>query len=133
MNDVQRQVVEMVQPHVAEPVVAAGFFSNAKLMDEALEPRLTARKTAGGLPMNIALAVTESAIHAFTFGSKWFKPVVKELVATWPRDGLRVDTAAGTMATRVALEWPDGRRVELDLNKPDRGDVGKSVIEALRG
>lgn len=131
MNEVQRKVLEMVQPHVGEQVVAAGFFSNAKLMDDAVEPRLTARKTAEGLPMNVVLAVTRSAIHVFSFGSKWFKPVVKELLTTWPRDGVHVDTAEGTMATRVALTWPDGRRVELDLNKPDRGDIGKSVIEAL--
>ncbi len=77
MNEVQRKVVDMVQPHVAEPVLAAGYFSNAKLVDDAFEPRLTARKSAAGLPMNVMLAVTASAVHVFTFGSKWFRPVVK--------------------------------------------------------
>ena len=134
MNAIQRKVIDLVQPHVGEPVIAAGYFSNAALMDAAFEPRLTAKKEAGGLPMNVILAVTRDRIHVLSFGSRWFKQVIKEELTAWDRAGLQVSTVQGTMARRVTLEWPaSGRRVELDANKPDRGDLASFVIAQLAG
>lgn len=68
------------------------------------------------------MAVTDDAVHVFDFKPKGFNIRVKKEVVAWPRAGLVVTKGEGSvLATRVALDWPDGGHVELDSNIGGRG------------
>ena len=76
------------------------------------------RKKAGGLPMNVIVAVTD------------------ESVAIWDRGSVRVTTTEeGTLADRLAVQLGDGEAIQLDSNKMPgfKSEFNEPLIRMLGG
>lgn len=136
---------EAVQALVDEDVQAVGTFRTtgagtkygiSKLQVGALAygaAHLAGKKRAGGLPGSFLLAVTPSSLHAFKYKMKRNGVAVKEAVAAWPREGLRVDTDQLQTTTRVTLAWP-GSDEKLVIDQDGMGDNpwADDVVRALQ-
>jgi hypothetical protein len=88
------KMVDAVQPHCDEPIVAAMTCSHAGSMGSVL-----ASKLAGGmevisktsnLPNPVFIAVGAGTIYAFDYRPRGFKFKIKKEVARWPRAEMSV-------------------------------------------
>jgi hypothetical protein len=114
------------QEHVGDPVRAVAVLSRPGAMTRMgvlnISPLasgvmgMSAKKQAGGLPHNVILAVTDSALHVFDYSPKRNSVKIKGEVATWNRADLQVKAADGKLATTLTFEFSDGGQVQLEAN-----------------
>jgi hypothetical protein len=134
-------MIDSVQPHVDEPVLACGAFSTAGSLTSVgvgkISPlasmlmRKKGKSKSGGLPTNVLVAVTATKAHIFGFSPRGSHVVVKNKVDEWDRRGMEISTEDKSFATRVFIHLPnEGRRLELDANKMSMG-INEEVLRLL--
>jgi hypothetical protein len=136
-----KQMIELHQSQVDEPILAATLFTTAGAMTSMgvgiLSPlagvlmRRSGKKKAGGLPFNVSVVVTPTNVHVFEVKPSRGRMVPKALRDTWVRRDIQVRTEDKPMATRVIVDFPqEGRQVQLDATKA-RGGMSEEVIRYL--
>ncbi len=98
------KMVDALQPHCDEQIVAAMTCSHAGSMGSVLFSRLLGGS--GGsvksvkLPNPVFIAVGSKSIYAFDYAPRGFNFKIKKEVARWPRGEVRVESEnTGAMAT----------------------------------
>ena len=98
------KMVDALQPHCDEQIVAAMTCSHAGSMGSVLISRLLGGS--GGsvqsvkLPNPVFIAVGTKSIYAFDYAPRGFNFKIKKEVVRWPRDEVRVESKnTGAMAT----------------------------------
>jgi hypothetical protein len=134
-----KQWIETAQSLVPEEVLACGMFTNAGAMQTltsgAVSPAVGYFKKAynkevlsGGLPFNIAVAVTASKIYILEAKPKATKMSVKRVAEVWERGRFQIETEDKMTATRVTITWAeDGRQIQLDAPKHN-GGVNEEIL-----
>jgi len=118
----QREVLD-------ERVVAAGALSRAGAMSNTLLAQFSGiashimnrsnKRTSGGLPQNVVVAVTATRVLFFGYKLKGAAPVVTELALTLLRSNVRAVATPGRLATAVEFQLADGTSFQLDSNCGD--------------
>ena len=99
-------MVDALQPHCDEEIVAAMTCSHAGSMSSVLVSKLMGGIGAGtkssNLPNPVFIAVGSKSIYAFDYAPRGFKFKIKKEVARWPKDEVSVEVEkTRTMATFV--------------------------------
>jgi hypothetical protein len=86
------RMVDAIQPHCDEPVIAAMTCSHAGSMSAGLRASLLggAIRRTSDLPNPVFLAVSPQTVRAFDYRPRGFKFKIKKEVARWPRADLTV-------------------------------------------
>jgi hypothetical protein len=100
------KMVDPVQPHCDEKIIAAITCSHAGSMRSLLVSKLMGQGGGGGrtsdLPNPVFLAVSDKTIYAFKYVPRGFSFKFKKEVARWKRDDVKVEyELSGGMATFV--------------------------------
>ncbi|MEN8242506.1 MAG: hypothetical protein ABFS17_11330 [Chloroflexota bacterium] len=113
------KMVDAVQPHCDEDIVAAMTCSHAGSMSSLLVSKLLGG--GGGivqsvkLPNPVFIAVGSKSIYAFDYAPRGFKFKIKKEVARWSKDDIGVEAEnTGTMATFV-LTTASGENYPLEI------------------
>ncbi|MEL7207984.1 MAG: hypothetical protein AAGK32_07075 [Actinomycetota bacterium] len=138
------KLTEQLAPHVPGEVRAVGMFTRpgsygmaAAMQVSGLAGSLMGRsgaKKAGGLPLNVLVAVSDDTVHVFDYKPKGTKVKVKDEVATWARSDLRVERAKeGAVASRIVFHLPGDETIELDAPKlmGSSSDFNAPLVELL--
>src|SRR5947209_2475222 len=118
------------EQRLGAPVLAAGVYNLAGGLDRmavthvsrvaAWGMRKKAQRDTGGLPKRSVMAVTADSVVVFATEYKKRKEELTDVVATWPRDQVRVvEVHAVSLFTRVTFEV-DGNRFPLDGAQDER-------------
>ena len=113
------KMVDALQPHCDEEIVAAMTCSHAGSMSSVLVSKLTGGIGAGtkssNLPNPVFIAVGSKSIYAFDYAPRGFKFKIKKEVARWPKDEVSVVAEkTSTMATFV-LTTGSGESYPLEV------------------
>jgi hypothetical protein len=113
------KMVDALQPHCDEEIVAAMTCSHAGSMSSVLVSKLMGGIGAGtkssNLPNPVFIAVGSKSIYAFDYAPRGFKFKIKKEVARWPKDEVSVVVEkTGTMATFV-LTTGSGESYPLEV------------------
>ena len=132
------KMVDAVQPHCDEPIVAAMTCSHAGSMSSLLFSKLMggagAVDRSSDLPNPAFIAVGAHTVYAFDYKPRGFKFKIKKEVARWPRGELTVAVentdrmAYFTMTTASGDSYP--MEVTTVMGAKDIVDL---FLEALRG
>ncbi|MFI5045699.1 MAG: hypothetical protein ACHQIG_01430 [Acidimicrobiia bacterium] len=134
MVDLGEKMIETVQPHVPEPVIAVGVLQPAGTWGAMGGDQLSglvgslmrrnANKRSSGLGKNSAfrtkvalVAVTASRVYAFN--AKGWGPQCKivDEVGDWDRSDLTITTTQGKMSTKFVIDVvSSGDHFELETN-----------------
>ena len=100
------KMVDALQPHCEEKIVAAMTCSHAGSMSSGLISKLFGGFGGGAkssnLPNPVFIAVGSKSIYAFDYAPRGFNFKIKKEVARWPRDEVSVEAEnTGAMATFV--------------------------------
>jgi hypothetical protein len=151
MPDLGQKMIDTVQPHVPEPVIAVGVLQPAGTWGAMGGDQLSgivgslmrrnANKRSAGLAKNSAfrtkvalVAVTESRVYAFN--AKGWGPQCKivDAVGDWDRKDLEVTTTPGTMSTKFVFDVVStGDHYELETNAlMGMGGFTSKFVDALQ-
>lgn len=113
------KMVDALQPHCDEEIVAAMTCSHAGSMSSVLASKLMEGIGAGmkssNLPNPVFIAVGSKSIYAFDYAPRGFKFKIKKQVARWPKDEVSVVVEkTSTMATFV-LTTGSGESYPLEV------------------
>jgi len=113
------KMVDALQPHCDEEIVAAMTCSHAGSMSSVLVSKLMGGIGAGtkssNLPNPVFIAVGSKSIYAFDYAPRGFKFKIKKEVARWPKDEVSVVAEkTSTMATFV-LTTSSGESYPLEV------------------
>ena len=113
------KMVDALQPHCDEEIVAAMTCSHAGSMSSVLVSKLMGGIGAGtksrNLPNPVFIAVGSKSIYAFDYAPRGFKFKIKKEVARWPKDEVSVVAEkTSTMATFV-LTTGSGESYPLEV------------------
>ena len=134
MVDLGEKMIEAVQPHVPEPVIAVGVLQPAGTWGAMGGDQLSglvgslmrrnANKRSAGLGKNGAfrtkvalVAVTDGRVYAFN--AKGWGPQCKVVdeVGDWDRADLKITTTPGKVSTRFVIDVvSSGEHFELETN-----------------
>ncbi len=139
-------MVDALQPHCDEEIVAAMTCSRAGSMGSALFgsvfsgliARLLGRggggKKSSNLPNPVFIAVGSSTIYAFDYAPRGFKFKIKKEVARWPKDEVSVTVEkTRTMANFVLTTGADESHQLEVATVMGAGEVVDVFLEALGG
>ena len=88
------KMVDALQPHCDEEIVAAMTCSHAGSMSSVLASKLMGGAGAGtktsNLPNPVFIGVGSKSIYAFDYAPRGFKFKIKKEVARWPKDEVSV-------------------------------------------
>jgi hypothetical protein len=140
------KMVEALQPHCDEPIVAAMTCSHAgsmgSLLIGPLGSKLVSRLLGGGggrsqsvkLPNPVFIVVGSKSIYAFDFAPRGFNYKIKKEVVRWPRDEVRVESKnTGAMAT-FTLTTGSGESYSFEITTVMGGrELVDMFFEALGG
>jgi hypothetical protein len=133
-----KKMVDALQPHCDEEIVAAMTCSHAGSMRSALVPKLMGGIGAGAksstLPNPVFIAVGSRSIYAFKYVPRGFKFKIKKEVARWPKDEVSVTVEkANAMATFV-LTMGSGESHPLEVPTiMGGGELVDVFLKALDG
>jgi len=130
-------MVDAVQPHCDEQIVAAMTCSHSGSMKSALVGSLLGGLGGGGsscdLPNPVFIAVGPQSIYAFDFKPRGFNYKIKKEVARWPRDEITVETERGSGMARLVLTTRSGETYPLEITTAlGGGQLVDAFFEALR-
>jgi hypothetical protein len=98
---------------------------------EALEERLTHGRL-GPLPTSFLLAVTKDKVHAFTYGGEGQDFQVREEIAVFDRDEVRMRSIAGGEVVQLSgMEKGRTRQIDLDGEVVKKSPGATEVLAAL--
>lgn len=114
------KMVDAVQPHCDEEIVAAMTCSHAGSMSSALVSKLMGGLLGGAkssnLPNPVFIAVGAKSIYAFKYAPRGFKFKIKKEVARWPKD--EVSVAAKMTSTMATFTLTAGSDESYSLEVP---------------
>jgi hypothetical protein len=88
LKEQMAKMVDPVQPHCDEPIIAAMTCSHAGSMGATLFSKILDGAGVGfksnDLPNPVFIAVGDNTIYAFKYKPSWFKFKIKKEVARWP-------------------------------------------------
>ena len=132
------KMVDALQPHCDEQIVAAMTCSHAGSMSSLLVSKLLGGAGGGtqsvNLPNPVFIAVGSKSIYAFDYAPRGFKFKIKKEVARWPRDEVSVQSEnTGAMATFV-LTTASGESYPLEVPTMMGGrELVAAFLDALGG
>jgi hypothetical protein len=140
------KMVDALQPHCDEQIVAAMTCSHAGSMSSVLigsvGSKLISRLLGGSggsaqsvkLPNPVFIAVGSKSIYAFDFAPRGFNYKIKKEVVRWPRDEIRVESKnTGAMAT-FTLTTGSGESYSFEITTVMGGrELVDVFFEALGG
>ena len=112
-------MVDAVQPHCEEPILAAMTCSHAGSMSSLLLSKLMGG--AGGivktakLPNPVFIAVGAKDIYAFDYRPRGFKFKIKKEVARWPKDEVSVEAEEGKAMVTFVMTTSAGESIPLEV------------------
>jgi hypothetical protein len=111
------KMVDAVQPHCDERIVAAMTCSHAGSMRSVLIPRLFGglRKKPSRLPNPVFMAVGSNSIYAFKYAPRGFGFKIKKEVARWPKDEVSVQIEKTRMMAKFVLTTGSGEHHSLEV------------------
>ena len=132
------KMVDALQPHCNEQIVAAMTCSHAGSMGSLLISRLLGGS--GGsvqsvrLPNPVFIAVGSKFIYAFDYAPRGFNFKIKKEVVRWPRDEVRIESKnTGAMAT-FTLTPGSGESYSFEIpTMMGGGELVDVFFEALDG
>ena len=137
------KMVEAIQPHCDEQIVAAMTCSHSGSMTSAavgsviggllFERVLRGSGPSCALPNPVFIAVGPKSIFAFDFKPRGFNYKIKKEVARWPRDETTVETERGSGIARLVLTTKTGDTYPLEITTAlGGGQLVDAFFEALR-
>lgn len=116
--------LELLQPHVAEPIRAVAVFQRKGAFGSQLWGAAGVRgmqlaewehgkRRAPDFPGQTFLVVTDAALHAYEAkgGLRW---KVKDHLGTWPLGTFRTERVDGSVTAGIKLDFGDGAGQELE-------------------
>ena len=132
------RMVDAVQPHCDEAIVAAMTCSHAGSMGSLLASKLaggiggTARTS--DLPNPVFIAVGAGTIYAFDYRPRGFKFKIKKEVARWPRAGMSIEVEETSRMCYFTMTTSGGESYAMEVPTVMSGkDLVALFIAALRG
>ena len=114
------KMVDALQPHCDEEIVAAMTCSHAGSMRSALLPRLFGGIGAGrkrsALPNPVFIAVGSNSIYAFKYAPRGFSYKIKKEVARWPKDEVSVEVEKTRTMANFVLTTSSGESHSLEVS-----------------
>ncbi|MBN1977216.1 MAG: hypothetical protein JW918_07420 [Anaerolineae bacterium] len=113
------KMVDALQPHCDEEIVAAMTCSHAGSMSSFLISKLMGGVGAGtkssNLPNPVFIAVGSKSIYAFNYAPRGFKFKIKKEVARWPKDEVSVVAEKTSAMTTFVLTTSSGESYPLEV------------------
>jgi hypothetical protein len=113
------KMVDALQPHCDEEIVAAMTCSHAGSMSSVLISKLMGGVGAGtkssNLPNPVFIAVGSKSIYAFKYAPRGFKFKIKKEVARWPKDEVSVVAEKTSAMTTFVLTTSSGESYPLEI------------------
>ena len=113
------KMVDALQPHCDEEIVAAMTCSHAGSMSSVLISKLMGGVGAGtkssNLPNPVFIAVGSRSIYAFKYAPRGFKFKIKKEVARWPKDEVSVVVEKTSAMTTFVLTTSSGESYPLEI------------------
>jgi hypothetical protein len=113
------KMVDALQPHCDEEIIAAMTCSHAGSMSSALVSKLMGGIGAGtsssNLPNPVFIAVGSKSIYAFDYAPRGFNFKIKKEVARWPKNEVRVVAEKTSAMTTFVLTTGSGERYPLEV------------------
>ena len=113
------KMVDALQPHCDEEIVAAMTCNHAGSMSSFLISKLMGGGGAGtkssNLPNPVFIAVGSRSIYAFKYAPRGFKFKIKKEVARWPKDEVSVVAEKTNMMTTFVLTTGSGESYPLEI------------------
>jgi hypothetical protein len=113
------KMVDAVQPHCDEEIVAAMTCSHAGSMSSGLVSKLLGGIGAGSrsssLPNPVFIAVGPKSIYAFDYAPRGFKFKIKKEAARWPKDQVSVMVNKTSMMATFVLTTGAGESYSLEV------------------
>ena len=114
------KMVDALQPHCDEEIVAAMTCSHAGSMRSVLVPKLFGGILAGRkpstLPNPVFIAVGSNSIYAFKYSPRGFGYKIKKEVARWPKDEVSVEVDKGRAMATFVLTTDSGESHSLEVS-----------------
>jgi hypothetical protein len=141
MDDKTRQqmakMVDAVQTHCEEPVIAAMTCSHAGSMSTLLLSKMATGvgwvNRSSDLPNPVFVAVSPQTVYAFDYKPRGFKFKIKREVARWPRKDLDVLVEETDRMAYITLTTSAGAAYPLEVTTVMGGKgVVDLFVEALR-
>jgi len=132
------KMVDAVQPHCDEPVVAAMTCSHAGSMSSVLFSKLMGGidgvDRSSNLPNPVFLAVGADTVYAFAYKPRGFKFKIKKEVARWPRADLTVAVEHTDRMAYFTMTTASGDSYPMEVTTVmGAKDVVDLFLDALRG
>jgi len=113
------KMVDALQPHCDEEIVAAMTCSHAGSMSSVLVSKLTGGIGAGArssnLPNPVFIAVGSKSIYAFDYAPRGFNFKIKKEVARWPKNEVSVAVEETSAMTTFLLTTGSGESYPLEI------------------
>jgi len=113
------KMVDAVQPHCDEQIVAAMTCSHAGSMSSLLASKLMdgagALSKSFNLPNPVFMAVGTNTIYAFKYKPRGFKFKIKKEAARWPRDEVSVKVEETSMMCYFILTTGSGENFPMEV------------------
>lgn len=132
------KMVDAVQPHCQEQIIAAMTCSHAGSMSSVLLSKLMggigAITKSSELPNPVFIAVGVDNIYAFNYKPKMFKFKIKKEAARWPRSEVQVTSEETGMMCYFVLSTNSGESYPMEIPTMMGGkEVVRMFIDALKG
>ena len=113
------KMVDAVQPHCDEQIVAAMTCSHAGSMSSTLTSKFMGGAGAGAkssdLPNPVFIAVGINTIYAFAYKPRGFKFKIKKEAARWPKDEVSVTINETSMMCKFDIMLSSGDIFPLEV------------------
>ena len=112
-------MVEAVQPHCDEPIVAAMTCSHGGSMRSTLLFKflggIAAPRNSSELPNPVFIAVGKKTVYAFAYKPRGFKFKIKKEVARWPREQVSIEVDEGATMINFTMSVAPGQSYHLEV------------------
>jgi len=119
LKDQMAKMIDPVQPHCDEPIIAAMTCSHAGSMRITLFSKFLNGAGEGfksnDLPNPVFIAVGKNTIYAFKYKPSWFKFKIKKEVARWPKDQVDVTFEETEKMCYFLLSMKSGEKFALEV------------------
>ena len=113
------KMVDALQPHCDEQIVAAMTCSHAGSMSSLLVSKLLGGGGGVGrsvkLPNPVFIAVGSNSIYAFDYAPRGFNFKIKKQVARWAKDEVSVETTNTGAMAKFVLTTASGESYPLEI------------------
>ena len=131
------KMVDAVQPHCDEEIIAAMTCSHAGSMKSVFVPKLLGGifgKKPSTLPNPVFIAVGPKSIYTFKFSPRGFGYRIKKEVARWPRDAVSVEVEKTRTMANFVLTTNSGESHSLEVaTVMGAAELVDVFLEALTG